>query len=140
LRSREHGAIKGFGRKHTSRQSSGALGGEDAEGLPHAFYAGPGWVSGCEKPWNPSSAGGEQGAVLGNRFSALGIPDTTRHRGGAKNRMEAVGLDQPAQGPQRGEGRGRGGAEFPCEQESLVWSVLGCSAGRPSGERLDAAH
>ena len=139
MRSREHGAIKGFGRKHTSRQSSGALGGEDAEGLPHAFYAGPGWVSGCEKPWNPSSAGGEQGAVLGNRFSALGIPDTTGHCGRAENRMGAPGAAQSALGPKGGEGRERGRCCVVPTWVRVLGPVHGWSTGRPSGGRLDAA-
>jgi hypothetical protein len=38
-----------------------------------------------------SSAGGGQGAVLGTRFSALGIPDTTGHLRIPKNRMGVPG-------------------------------------------------
>jgi hypothetical protein len=51
------------------------------------FPHGRGWVSGCGKPRNPSSAGGGQGAVLGTRFPASSIPCWIL--GGAENRMGA---------------------------------------------------
>ena len=50
--------------------------------------------------------GGGQGAVLGTRFSALGIPDTAGHLGRAENRMGAPrGAAQSAPGLKGGEGR-----------------------------------
>jgi hypothetical protein len=75
---------------------------------------------------DPSSVGGGQGAVLGTRFSASGIPDTTEHCGRAKNRMGNLGVARSALGPKGGEARERGGA--------------GWSAGKPSGLRLDVAR
>ena len=81
----------------------------------------PGWVSGCGKPQNSSSAGGGQGAVLGTRFSASGIPDSAGHEGRAENRIGTPGVAQSAPGQKELEGRGRGATRwFSCQQESLV--------------------
>jgi hypothetical protein len=61
----------------------------------------------CEAT-DPSSAGGGQGAVLGTRFLALGIPYDDGHHRRAENRMRALGGGSSAPGPKGGEGRGRG--------------------------------
>ena len=94
------------------------------------FPRGPGWVSGCGKPLDHSSAKGGQGAVLGNRFSVLGIPDTTGHLRRAENKIGNPGVTWSSPGPKRGEGRERGGTGwFPRGQESLAWSVAGAQEG-----------
>jgi hypothetical protein len=62
----------------------------------------------CEA-MDPSSTGGGQGAVLGTRFAALGIPYTDRHHGRADNRMRALGVAHQPRG-QREERAGREGA------------------------------
>jgi hypothetical protein len=54
------------------------------------FPLGPWWVSRCGKPWNPSLLRGVQRAVLGNRFSVLGIPNTAGYWARAENKMGAV--------------------------------------------------
>ena len=41
---------------------------------------------------DPSSAGDRQGAVLGTRFPASGIPYTSGHRRRVENRMRALGV------------------------------------------------
>jgi hypothetical protein len=97
------------------------------------FPCSPRWVSGCVKPLDPSLAGCGQGAVLGTRFSASGIPDTTGHCGRAENRMGVLGVARSVPGPKGREGRGR---EERCE---VLTPVCGCSAGRPSNRRLNAA-
>ena len=69
-------------------------------------------MSGCGKPLDPSSAGevgaggGGQEAVLGNRFSVLGIPDTAGHQGRAKNKCAPPrgGVARSLPGPKGGEG------------------------------------
>jgi hypothetical protein len=91
----------------------------------------PGWVSGCGKPQNSSSAGGGQGAVLGTRFSASGIPDTAGYRGRDENRMGALEAAQSAPGPKGEEGRGRG--HWVVHTRSLVQSVAGAQEGLPVG-------
>ena len=99
------------------------------------FPCGPRWLSGCGKSLDPISVGSGQGAVLGTRFSASGIPFTSGHCRGAEYRMGAPGSGQLALGPKGGEGRGRGHCVVPMRAR-----VLGWSAGRPSGRRLDTAH
>ena len=84
----------------------------------------------CEAT-DPSLAGGGQGAVLGTRFPALGIPYTDGHLGKAENRIGALGL-------KGGEGRERGRLMVPT-QARVLCPVRGWSLGRPS-DRLDAAH
>ena len=78
---------------------------------------------------------GGQGAVLGTRFSALGIPDTTGYQGSAENRMGALGAAQSALELKGGEGRERvGGAGwFSHGQESLVGSVARAQKGLLEG-------
>jgi hypothetical protein len=49
---REHGRIKGSGRKPKSLKNSGALGGQMWKDC-HKLSICPGWVSGCGKPWTP---------------------------------------------------------------------------------------
>jgi hypothetical protein len=83
----------------------------------------------------PACRGG-QGAVLGTRFSASGIPDTAAgYHGRAENRMgalgtarSALGLGQRAKG---GEGRGRG--ELWAVPMQSPWSGRGWRAGRQEG-------
>jgi hypothetical protein len=92
------------------------------------------------KPLDPSSAGGEQGAVLGTRFSALSIPDTAGHHGRAENRMGAPGggsVSLVAEG-RKGQGE-RGHWVFPTRAR-VLGPVSGWSTGRPSGRGSDAAH
>lgn len=104
---RGRGVNKGSWGKPSSCQSSSALGGrtwKDCPTLSTLPWVGV-WL--CEAT-GPSSAGGGQGAVLGTRFSALGIPDTTGYQGSAENRMGALGAAQSALGPKGGEGRERG--------------------------------
>jgi hypothetical protein len=67
------------------------------------FPCSPGWVSSCGKPRNPAhvGAGGRKARgcsrSLGlteardNRFSVLGIPDTTGHLGRVDNKVGALG-------------------------------------------------
>ena len=54
--------------------------------------------------------GGGQGAVLGNRFSDSGIPDTAGHCGRTENRMGTLGVARSAPGPKGGQGKGRAGS------------------------------
>ena len=56
----------------------------------------------------PSLVGGGQGTVLGTRFTASGIPDTSGYCIKAENRMGAPGTAQSAPGMKGGEGRERG--------------------------------
>jgi hypothetical protein len=62
----------------------------------------------CEAT-DPSSVSGGQGAVLGTRFPALGIPYTDGHLRRAENRMRALGAAHQPRGPKGGGGRGIGG-------------------------------
>ena len=80
---------------------------------------------------DPSSVGGGQGAVLGTRFSASGIPDTAGYRGRDENRMGALEAAQSAPGPKGEEGRGRG--HWVVHTRSLVQSVAGAQEGLPVG-------
>jgi hypothetical protein len=50
------GGIKRVG-ENPSLQEFRCFGQVDAGGLPPCFQWGPWWVSGCGKPWNPSSPG-----------------------------------------------------------------------------------
>jgi hypothetical protein len=89
---------RGNGRKPKSSQSSGTLSGQmrNAACFPHS----PGWVSGCGKLWNPSSAGGEQGAVL--------VPGSQpRASQTSLDTEEELRTEWEPQGPKRGEGRQR---------------------------------
>ena len=62
----------------------------------------------------------------GNRYSVLGIPDTTGHSRRAENKMGAQGVAWSSPGPKGGEDRERGGAGwFPHRSESLIWSMAG---------------
>ena len=88
---------------------------------------------------DPSSVGGGQGAVLGTRFSASGIPDTTGHRGRAENRMGAPGAAQSALVPKGGESRGRGRCWMVPTQVRVLGLVHGRNAGRPSRGRVRRA-
>jgi hypothetical protein len=89
------------------------------------------WLCGAT---DPSLVDGGQGAVLGTRFSALGIPDTAEHCRRAENRMGTPGAAQLALGRKGGEGRERGGAGwFPHGRESLVWSLAGVQKGLLAG-------
>ena len=89
---------------------------------------------------DPSSVGGGQGAVIGTKLSASGIPDTVGHRRRAENRMRALGAAQSVPGTEVRGGQGGGcGYVVPMEVK-VLGLVCGWSAGRPSGRRLDAAH
>jgi hypothetical protein len=90
-------------------------------------------VSGCVNPRNPSSVGegGEQGAVLGNRFSVPGIPDTAGHHG----RLEISHLWS-----RREERAGERGSWVVPTWARVLGPVCGWSVGRPSGGKLDATH
>lgn len=92
------------------------------------------------KATDPAHRGG-QGAVLGNRFSVSGIPDTAGHHGRGENNMGAPWEAKLAPGPKGGEGRERGGAGwFPVPTKTRVLGpVSGWSTGRPCGWRLDVA-
>jgi hypothetical protein len=59
--------------------------------LQHAFHPALGW---CLAMGNhgPQLAGGRQGAVLGTRFPALGIPYNDGYWGRAENRMSCPGV------------------------------------------------
>ena len=104
--------------------------------LPLAFHAAPGGCLAVLSHWSHSMGGG-QGAVLGTRFSALGIPDTTGHRGRAENRMGALegGLVSPGAEGRRGQ-KERGLWMVPTRAR-VPGLVCGLRAGRPSGRRLD---
>ena len=133
---RGRGVNKGSWGKPSSCQSSSALGGrtwKDCPTLSTLPWVGV-WL--CEAT-GPSSAGGGQGAVLGTRFSALGIPDTTGHRGRAENRMGALegGLVSPGAEGRRGQ-KERGLWMVPTRAR-VPGLVCGLRAGRPSGRRLD---
>ena len=61
-----------------------------------------------------------------NRFSVLGIPDTTGHFRRAENKIGAPGAAQSSCGLKGGEDMERGGTGwFPRGRESLVQSVVG---------------
>lgn len=51
----------------------------------------PGKVSVCGKPLDSGSVEDGQGAVLGNRFLVLGIPDVAGHHSRAKNKVGGLG-------------------------------------------------
>jgi|UPI0000022141 hypothetical protein len=91
---------RGSGGKPASRQSSGALGGQTYKDC---------CTLSTQPRVNPSSSEDGQGAVLGTKFSAPGIPDTTGHRERAENRMGAPGAAQSALGrrEERAGGKGR---------------------------------
>jgi hypothetical protein len=117
------GGIKGVGENlHPARVPVLWLGGLRRTAPNPRFPNGPGWVSGCGKPLNPSLAGGGQGAVLGTRFSVSGTLDTVGHHGRAENRMGALGAGQSAPGPKGGEGRGRKGALCGSHLGESCWS------------------
>jgi hypothetical protein len=80
--------------------------------------------------------GSGQGEVLGTRFSASGIPDTTGHHRRAENKMGAPrsGLVNPGDEGRRGQGK-RGHWVVPT-QARVLGLVHGWSAGRPSSGRL----
>jgi hypothetical protein len=103
--------------------------------FPHS----PRWVSGCGKQRNPSSAGGGQGAILGTRFSALGIPDIAGHRRRAENRTGPQEVVQSALGPKGGEGRVIRGVLDGSHVHESPWSGRGLGTGRPFSKKLDAA-
>jgi hypothetical protein len=130
---------RGSGRKPASCQSSGALCGQtwkDCFTLSTWPLVGV-WL--CEVT-GPSLVGGGQGAVLGTRFSASGIPDTSGHQGRAEHRMGGSwGGAQSAPGPKGGEGRERGRHCMVPTRARILGPVCGWSAGRPSGGRLDTA-
>jgi hypothetical protein len=76
-----------------------------------------------------------EGAVLGTRFSVLGILDTSGHFGRAGNRMGGVrgSLSHP-QGRREERAPGKGDGEwFTCRQEPLIWSMAGVQEGLPAG-------
>ena len=113
-------------------------------GLPHTFHVAPGGclavgshrtqARGEWKRGNQRSLGLTE--ARDNRFSVLGIPDTTGHYGRAENKMGAPRVTWSSPGLKGGEARERGGTGwFPLRQESLVWSM----ARRPSSGRLDTA-
>jgi hypothetical protein len=92
---RECGGIKGVG----ENPLGGQMHPEDCHMLSMLPQVGV-WLW---EATDPSSAGGGQRAVLGTRFSALGIPDTTGHCRRAENRMRALELSPGAEG-RRGQG------------------------------------
>ena len=65
--------------------------------LLHAFHAVPGWVSGCGKLQTRGSLR-SLGLIedRNNRFSVLGIPDTTGYCGRAENKVRALGATRSA--------------------------------------------
>jgi hypothetical protein len=65
-------------------------------GLPHTFHLA---VDRCLAVGihHPISVGIGKGAVLGNRFSVLGIPDTSGHNRRAENKWEPQGVGWGAQ-------------------------------------------
>jgi hypothetical protein len=74
--------------------------------------------------------GGGQGAVLGTRFSALGIPDTAGHLGRAENKIGALREAWSSPGLKGGGAIKRGDAGwFSYRRESLVWSMAGAQEG-----------
>ena len=83
---------------------------------------------------DPSLEGGGQGAVLGTRFSALGIPDTSGHYGRAENRMGSPGTAWSVLGQKGGEGRGRGALGGFHAGEG-PWTVAGVQEGLPHAAR-----
>jgi hypothetical protein len=136
MQGREHRGIKGEWEKTCVPPEFWCSGWADAEGLPHAFHT---TLCGYLPvgSLDPSSVGGGQGAVLGTRFSALSIPDTTGHRGRAENRMGALegGLVSPGAEGRRGQ-KERGLWMVPTRAR-VPGLVCGLRAGRPSGRRLD---
>ena len=56
-------------------------------------------------PGTPDQWGGGQGAVLGNRFSVSGIPDTPGHSGRTEIKMGSPGTALSATGLKEEEGR-----------------------------------
>ena len=88
------------------------------------FPYGPGWVSGCGKPLDPSSAGGGQGAVLGTRFSDSGIPDTAGHFRKAENKWGAPGESLASLGAEERRGQGEKGALGGSHMGESPWSSL----------------
>jgi hypothetical protein len=85
----------------------------------------------CEAT-DPSSAGGGQGAVLGNRFSASGIPGKDGHQGRAENRMGALGSAQSAPGQREERAGGEGGFWVVPTMGRVLGPVHGWRTGRPS--------
>jgi hypothetical protein len=111
------------------------------------FPCGSGWVSGCEKPLDPSSAGGGQGAVL--PLWASRRPEITSsqsrashagYRGRAENKLGPRGwLCQSLRAKGR-KGQGENGHWVVPTQVRVLGPVRGWSTGRPSSGRLDTAH
>jgi hypothetical protein len=103
----------------------------------HAFHAAPCGCLAVGSHWTPARWGWGDGyrAVLDNRLSVSGIPDTAGHFGRAENKWgPAKGAAHSSLGPKGGEGRRRGGAGcFPLGQESLVQSVAGAQEGLLAG-------
>ena len=70
----------------------------DSGGLLHAFHAAPGGCLAVGRHGTPTRRGWTRGSLrsLGlteardNRFSVLGIPDTTGHHGRAENKMGSL--------------------------------------------------
>jgi hypothetical protein len=139
VRGKGRRGIKRVGENPESHQSSGALGGQkwkDCRTLSMRPRVGV-WL------WEamyPSSEGGGQGAVLGTRFPASGIPYTDGHHRRAENGMGAPGAARSSLGPKGGEGRERGRYWVVPTQARVLGPVCGWNARRPSGGRLDMAH
>ena len=88
----------------------------------------------------PSSVGDGQGAVLGTRFSVLGIPDTTENQGRAENRMPPTPDSSVSPGAEGRRGqRERGRRCVIPMQVRVLGLVHGWSTGRPYIGRLDTA-
>ena len=107
----------------------------NSEGLPFTFHVAPGGCLAVGSQWTLVNGSG-QGEVLGTRFSASGIPDTTGHHRRAENKMGAPrsGLVNPGDEGRRGQGK-RGHWVVPT-QARVLGLVHGWSAGRPSSGRL----
>ena len=109
----------------------------DVGGLLHAFHAA---LGGCLVVGSHglSLGGGEQGAVLGTRFSVSGIPDTAEHLRRAENSWGPWGL--LGQRSARGQWEEGGREESVLTMGRVLGSVCVWSTNRPSGGRLDVAH
>jgi hypothetical protein len=87
-----------------------------------------------------NSEGGGQRAVLGTRFSASGIPDTTGHWEDLRTEWGLPGVAQSAPGPKGEEDREKGRHCVVPTWARVLGPVHGWSIGRPSCGRLDVAH
>lgn len=94
----------------------------------------PGKVSVCGKPLDSGSVEDGQGAVLGNRFLVLGIPDTSGSVEELRIEWGSPGGSSISSWAGVRRGRGDGGAVgFLCRRESLVQSVAGKKKGLLAG-------